>query len=75
MKSVATIRNNDPDVTRRVHLYIKRISIDGKWAYSIFSGPERDDCNITESSREAAERAIYNSWGRATCWDLRWRDA
>lgn len=69
MSAVATIKNNDERVSRRVSLYIKRQSRDGKWVYVILTGTGEDTNTGDFGTRDAALDAIYHAWG-AEVWDL-----
>jgi hypothetical protein len=71
MKTVATIKNNDERVSRRVRLGVERVSEDGAWRYTIRTGTGEDCALGSFKSRADALKAIDQSWAAAV-WDLQY---
>ncbi|MCR4297565.1 MAG: hypothetical protein NUV75_02250 [Gallionella sp.] len=69
-KAFATIRNNDERITRRVHLYTRRVMIDGKAQYAIFTG-SGEDCGPRYPTRDHAIEDAQHMW-RGPWWDLQY---
>ena len=69
---VASIRNNDPEVTRRVLLYVRRLDADSKGRrYAIVTSSKEDAGGYRWATRAEAIQAIAQLWS-GDAWDLQW---
>ena len=72
-RAVATIAHNDPEITRRVHLYVRRLDADSDGArYAIVTGSGEDAGQYRWPTRAEAIAAIDTLWGASVEWDLQY---
>jgi len=69
-RAVASIAHNDPEISRRVYLYIRRLDADSKGnRYAIITGAGEDAGQYRFASRGEALQAIEQIWSSPE-WDL-----